>query len=154
MIRMLGRCCSARRSPSASLLYQFFSRRIPLLVLFGLTLVGSAAAQFTINTVAGNGQAQAPFKTAPSPGWMSGVAADASGNVFIAVSDTNVVMQLDPKGNFTVVAGTGAAGFSGDGGLATSAQLNTPVGVALDAKGNLYIADSGNQRVREVSNGV
>jgi len=54
----------------------------------------------------------------------------------------------------TTVAGNGTEGFSGDNGPATSAQLNNPGGVAVDSAGNLYIADSGNVRVRKVSNGV
>ena len=52
------------------------------------------------------------------------------------------------------MAGNGTAGYSGDNGPATSAQLNTPYGVAVDAAGNLYIADTGNHRIRKVSNGV
>jgi hypothetical protein len=54
----------------------------------------------------------------------------------------------------TTVAGTTTAGFSGDGGPATSAQLNSVTGVALDAAGNLYVADAGNYRIRKVTNGV
>src|SRR5262249_29949645 len=57
-------------------------------------------------------------------------------------------------GQLTVVAGNSRAGFSGDGGPATSAQLNNPQGIALDAAGNVYIADAGNNRVREVSGGI
>ncbi len=56
-------------------------------------------------------------------------------------------------GVITTVAGTGTAGFSGDGGQATSAQLSCPTGVAVDAQGNLYIVDYGNQRIRKVSGG-
>ena len=54
-------------------------------------------------------------------------------------------------GNITTFAGTGTAGFSGDGGQATSAQLNGPAGVAFDTQGNLYIADENNHRIRKVS---
>ena len=57
-------------------------------------------------------------------------------------------------GIITTVAGTGTAGFSGDGGQATSAQLNYPGSVAVDAPGNLYIADTENQRIRKVSGGI
>jgi sugar lactone lactonase YvrE len=57
-------------------------------------------------------------------------------------------------GALSVVAGNGTAGFSGDGGPAASAELNTPLGVAVDAAGNLYISDSGNNRIRKVSSGV
>ena len=52
------------------------------------------------------------------------------------------------------MAGSGTTGFSGDNGLATGAQLNQPHGVAVDSGGNLYIADTGNQCIRKVSNGV
>src|SRR5580698_6392491 len=58
------------------------------------------------------------------------------------------------NGAITTVAGIGTQGISGDNGLATGAQLGTPLDVAVDSLGNLYIADSGNARIREVSNGV
>src|SRR5438132_3552545 len=56
-----------------------------------------------------------------------------------------------PQGIVTTVAGTGQAGFSGDGGLATTAQLNFPGGVAVDGNSNIYIADLNNQRIRKVT---
>jgi DNA-binding beta-propeller fold protein YncE len=59
-----------------------------------------------------------------------------------------------PSGDITTVAGNGAYGFSGDNGPAASAELNVPVGVAVDSAGNLYIADTGNNRIRKISNGV
>jgi uncharacterized protein (TIGR03437 family) len=81
------------------------------------------------------------------------VAADGAGNLFLG--NQNVVLRLDAKTNaLTVVAGTGTPGYSGDGGPATSAQLNGPAGVAVDAAGNLYITDAGNSCIRMVSNGV
>ena len=58
------------------------------------------------------------------------------------------------NGNIATVAGTGKAGYSGDNIPATTSQLNRPFDVAFDSYGNLYIADEGNDRVREVSNGV
>ncbi len=82
-----------------------------------------------------------------------GVAVDASGSLYIADTANNVVRKV--SGGVTVtVAGTGTAGSLGDGGVATSAQLNSPEGVAVDALGNLYIADSGNNAVRKVTNGT
>jgi sugar lactone lactonase YvrE len=76
------------------------------------------------------------------------VAFDPQGNLYVA--DTNQVLQLSPGGATTVVAGTLQAGFAGDGGPATLAQLSGVAGIAFDSLGNLYIVDSGNNRVREV----
>ncbi|HEY3128886.1 MAG TPA: hypothetical protein VGL91_05470 [Acidobacteriota bacterium] len=80
-----------------------------------------------------------------------GLAVDFGGNVYVAESGFNRVIKLSPEGASKVVAGTGVGGFSGDGGPATSAQLSGPKAVIVDAAGNLYIADSGNNRIREVS---
>ena len=80
-----------------------------------------------------------------------GVAVDAAGNLFIADDTNNRIRKVDvTTGVITTVAGTGTGGFSGDGGPATGAQLAAPIGVAVDAAGNLFIADTGNQRVRRV----
>ncbi|HXN73529.1 MAG TPA: nidogen-like domain-containing protein [Candidatus Acidoferrales bacterium] len=81
----------------------------------------------------------------------AGVAADANGNLFIADEGDNVVCRVDATSKIlTIVAGTGAQGFSGDGGPATSAMLNEPDGVAVDSAGNIYISDTINALVREV----
>ncbi len=80
----------------------------------------------------------------------SGVAVDAAGNVYIADSQDNRVRKVTPNGIITTVAGTGIAGFSGDGGPAVNAQLNRPWDVAVDAAGDLYISDYGNHRIRLV----
>ncbi len=78
------------------------------------------------------------------------LAADGLGNLYIADAENHRVRRVDPFGTITTVAGTGAPGFSGDGGPATQARLNRPYGVATDAAGNLFIADTENQRVRWV----
>jgi sugar lactone lactonase YvrE len=84
-----------------------------------------------------------------------GVCADALGNVYIADSVNQRVRKVGTNGIITTIAGNGAAGFSGNGGQATSATLNNPYGVALDPLGRLYIADSANNRIRLVNtNGV
>jgi sugar lactone lactonase YvrE len=79
-----------------------------------------------------------------------GVAVDGQGNVYFADTDSERVRKVDPAGTITTFAGTGAQGFSGDGGPATSAQLNLPTGVAVDGQGNVYIVDTNNSRVRKV----
>jgi len=86
----------------------------------------------------------------------AGVAADSAGNLYIADSGNSRIRKVS-GGVITTVAGSGAAldgGFSGDTGPATSAKLSNPAGVAVDAAGNLYIADTSNDRIRKVSNGV
>ncbi|MCS6817687.1 MAG: hypothetical protein NZ746_09955 [Blastocatellia bacterium] len=79
-----------------------------------------------------------------------GLAVDAEGNLYIADTFNHRVRKITPDGVITTVAGTGRAGFSGDGGLATRAELRLPLAVAVDAEGRLYIADAGNNRVRRV----
>ena len=82
-----------------------------------------------------------------------GVAVDAQGAVYFADYALHRVRKVSPSGIISTIAGTGKLGFSGDGGPATQAQLYEPKGVAVDRKGNLYIADSSNNRVRKVSRG-
>ena len=79
-----------------------------------------------------------------------GVAVDSAGNLFIAGNFNHRIRKVDTSGNISTVAGTGTAGFSGDGGAATSAQLDRPFGVAVDSSGNLFIADLLNNRIRKV----
>jgi uncharacterized protein (TIGR03437 family) len=80
-----------------------------------------------------------------------GLALDPSGALYISDAQSHRVRAITPGGVIRTVAGTGSAGFSGDGGLAAEAQLNAPYGLATDTDGNLYIADLGNARVRLVS---
>lgn len=84
----------------------------------------------------------------------SAVTYDSSGNLYIADTNNHVIRKQSVSGTITTVAGNGVAGFSGDGGAATSASLDTPTGVAVDANGNIYIADSHNNRIRKVSSGT
>ncbi len=111
----------------------------------------------TITTIAGTGTAgssgdggQATSAQLNRP---RGVAVDAQGNVYVADESSHRVRKVS-GGTISTVAGTGTAGYSGDGGQATSAQLNGPVGVAVDGQGNLYIADRDNARIRKVSGGT
>jgi uncharacterized repeat protein (TIGR02543 family) len=79
-----------------------------------------------------------------------GIAVDSSGALYIADTGNNIVRKVTTNGNIVTVAGTGTAGYTGDGGAATSATLRSPIGVAVDSYGNLFIADSRNSAIREI----
>jgi len=81
----------------------------------------------------------------------AGLALDRFGNLYIADTGNNRVRRVSPMGIITTIAGTGTYGYSGDGRMAINAELRGPHGLALDSAGSLYIADSGNGRVRKVS---
>jgi len=112
--------------------------------------IGTAWAQtFTISTVAGGAPAPAAASgTSVAVGLPGRVATDRSGNVYFTA--LNSVFRLS-GGSITRLAGVGTAGYSGDGGPATAAQLNNPEGVVIDTAGDIYIADTQNQVVRYVS---
>jgi sugar lactone lactonase YvrE len=124
--------------------------------IWSLAIAQSAFGQtYTITTVAGGGlpvnvpAASAVLGNAP------GVAIDSAGNPLVSLINYDMVVRMDAvTGELTAVAGTGTAGYSGDGGPATSAQLNNPQGIAVDKSGNLYIVDAGNAAIRKVSNGI
>ncbi len=107
-----------------------------------------------MHTVAGTGT---PGYSGDGDGSLSelygptGLAADTNGNLYIADTQNHRVRMLNAAGVLTTLAGTGTAGFSGDGGAAAAAELNDPSAVAVDANGSVYIADSGNNRVRVVT---
>ena len=79
-----------------------------------------------------------------------GLVIDGSGNLFVSDLSNYRIRRIDPEGVITTFAGTGAPGFSGDGGPATEAQFGPPYGLALDGSGNLYVADLGNHRIRRI----
>lgn len=122
------------------------------------TILGTATVivkDYLIKTFAGTGAAgylgNGESSSNAQLNYPSGVAVDNSGNVYIADTVNGSIRKVDAStGNITTVAGTGTRGFSGDGGPATSAKLYNPWGVALDSAGNIYIADSGNYRIRKV----
>ncbi len=116
-------------------------------------VVRKVAANGIITTVAGNGSygfsgdgGAAVFAQLSHP---KGVAVDAKGNIYISDTYNNRIRMVTPNGIVSTVVGTGALGYSGDGGLATAAQLNFPAGLSIDSSGNIYIADNGNNVIRQ-----
>jgi uncharacterized protein (TIGR03437 family) len=112
------------------------------------------ASSGNITTVAGNGKEV--FSGDNGPAAAAGmdpfaVVVDSLGDLFITDQYNNRIRKVTPNGTVTTVAGTGAAGYAGDGGPATAAKLNEPFGIALDSAGNMYIADKGNAVVRRVT---
>ncbi len=107
-----------------------------------------------ITTVAGTGRRGSSGDGGPASEaylWSpTGLALDQHGNLYVAERGNHQVRRIDPDGVITTIAGTGASGYSGDGGSATEARLNEPGGLAVDAGGALYIADVGNHRIRKV----
>jgi hypothetical protein len=108
-----------------------------------------------IATVAGNGTSAYSGDGGPATqaalNHPAGVAVDPWGNLYIADTLNSVVRKVNTSGAITTVAGNGTSAYSGDGGPATNASLSQPAFVTLDSSGNLYIADSGNDVVREVT---
>jgi len=130
--------------------------RINRCIWLGLACAAAAPAAgvpaYGIQTVAGSSFiGDGGPATAAQIGAIQGVAVDGKGNLYLSDTDNNRVRKVDTTGTITTFAGNGTAGFSGDGGPATAAQLNLPYGLATDVAGNLYIADLGNNRVRKVS---
>jgi len=108
------------------------------------TFAGTGTAGFSGD----NGQATAARLNSPNA-----VAVDAAGNLYIADTNNNRIRRVVTGGVISTFAGTGQAGFSGDGGDAASAQLRTPFELAVDGAGDLYIVDNGNNRIRKITIG-
>jgi len=121
------------------------------LVVVSAFASGASGEDFTIQTFAGGALPENVQGTSAVLHLPSGVVADANGNVFFGASPS-IILKLDSNGILTRVAGTGTAGFSGDGGLAVNAQLTGGGTIAMDATGNLYILD--NDRIRKIQNGI
>jgi uncharacterized protein (TIGR03437 family) len=121
----------------------------------GLHSVFKVDTSGTLTRIAGNGRSgylgDGGAAVAAQLEYPAGIAIDAGGNVYVADRDAAVIRRISSSGAISTYAGTGTAGYSGDGGLAASAQLSGPLGLAVDTNGNLYVADTGNNVVRRIS---
>lgn len=133
-------------------------RGLFLLAVSGCVMGNAASAGWqlgrVIETIAGTGAPGFSGDGGPAMqarfGTLSALAVDMAGNIYLSDITHHRVRRIDPSGIITTIAGTGIAGFNGDDRPATTAQLATPAGLAIDAVGRLYIADLGNHRIRRV----
>ncbi len=125
--------------------------RFKLLFALAPGLLFGQTGGYLITTVAGGFVGDGGAATSAVVGTVGKAISDPAGNIYFSESGFHRVRRVTPAGVISTVAGTGKAGFSGDGGAAAGAQLNSPVGLALDSQGNLYIADGGNNRIRMVT---
>lgn len=126
----------------------------PLRLFFSSVLLASCACAHaqTVETIAGNGTPSGAVSSASIPLAPAGTDAAQDGTIFIADVEQQRVWRLDPLNNtLAILAGNGIAGFAGDGGNATNASFDNPVDVAVDASGNVFVADANNHRIRKIS---
>jgi sugar lactone lactonase YvrE len=128
---------------------------LALLPVLGLAQV---APTYTIATAVGNGTAgftgDGGAATSAELNYPTGIAFDSSGNLYIADHINHRIRKVDTSGNITTIAGNGTLGDTGDSSAATSAELDSPCGVAVDSAGNVYIADTLNNLIRKVAAGT
>ncbi len=131
------------------------ARRPFQLCIYAAALLCASAAfgqSYTIQTVAGTTRLKDGASATSTPlRYPWGLAQDAAGNVYFADERDNRILMVGTDGNIHIVAGTGVAGFSGDGGPALNAEFDSPRGLGLDGKGGLYVADWSNERVRLIN---
>jgi len=129
-------------------------KRFSLPALFLAAALTAGGETYTIATIAGGWLPNNVQATSVSVD-ARGVAVDSAGNAYLAWPAKNLILRLDAVSRLlTVVAGIGSAGYSGDGGPATEAQLNGPVAVAVDAAGSVFVADARNNVIRKITKGT
>lgn len=118
--------------------------------------VRKLSAQGVLSTIAGTGITNPLPSTRPTAVSLAGpasVAFDSSGNLFFAERSANRIRRVSPDDTISTVAGSDVAGYAGDDGPAVKALLNSPAAIAIDRENNLYIADTGNNRIRKITPG-
>lgn len=117
--------------------------------------IRKVSASGIITTVVGNGvvgySGDGGQATAAEVNYPADVVVDPAGNIYVADNGNNVIRKVNTSGIITTIAGNGYPSYSGDGGQATAAELNSPGGIVLDATGNIYVVDSWNNRIRKIN---
>src|ERR1051325_12205615 len=114
--------------------------------------ITSFAQSYTITTYAGPGlPANGSLATSQAIDLPYAVISDGAGGFYVSSYAPSRIYRVGADGTLTIVAGSGIPGFSGDGGPAAAAQINGPMGLALDGSGNLLFADNANNRIREIT---
>ncbi len=121
------------------------------LVLMTVAWVLASATTPTVQTFAGGYLGDGKPATSASFAYPISVARDTKGNLYVSDSYHCRIRKINPAGIISTIAGTGICGYSGDGGPALSATMSSPAGIAFDSKGNLLLADQGNNRIRKIS---
>jgi len=132
--------CTDNRPVRASLRFRLWQIRVLMMIFVALPPFSAAAKTQSAGVPA----------TLKEISLVDGMAVDREGNAYISKRDMNIVSRIGLDGTIRPVAGSGVSGFSGDGGPALKAKLKLPAGLAFDKKGNLYIADRANHRIRKV----
>ena len=146
----LNRPYSVALDPSGNLyIADFLNNRVRMVTKAGAGNISTVAGSGFFSYSGDGGQAAAAQLNGPRA-----VAADAQGNFYIADTANSVVREISSTGKISTIAGKAQSGFGGDNGAATSAALNAPHGIVLDSSQNIYIADTGNSRIRKVTGGV
>jgi len=125
--------------------------KLTFILFFVTLLVASPLFSQTVSTLVGGDHGDGGAATNASLDFPYSMAKDAGGNLYVSEFYGHRIRKITPAGTITTFAGTGIAGYNGDGIAAKTALLNYPTGIALDPAGNLVVADGGNNRVRAVS---
>lgn len=123
------------------------------LIGIGLALGLSFGTGSPLTTTASQGTGPSAARVSPSVvlNRPEALAMTPNGDLLIANQGTNQIIRRAPNGTLTVIAGNGKVGYAGDGGLATNAEMNDPAGMAVATNGTIYVADTGNNRIRAIS---
>jgi trimeric autotransporter adhesin len=131
---------------------KFYKKTGLVVVMWGVSITSNSQI---INTIAGDSTAgytgDGGLATVAELNGPAGIAEDATGNIYVADQNNNSIRMVNTSGIISTIAGINSAGYSGDGGLATVAELNAPYGLAIDISGNIYIADWSNDRIRVIN---